>query len=159
MHIDEFRSFQRESAPHNVFSLVMTCRRKFLNAARLLELRGDAIDKLASFDVEAPVDVWPLIGPFSALTERYATQLFLPQESLFQEPSEKQDEKWGKYFHHVLVPQLIASDEVVRNVLRAVRALPSRQPAQATVALSQHFAEMTLPQTRPPWGPEDQVDY
>ena len=63
MHIDEFRSFQREGATHNVFSLVMTCRRKFLNAARLLELRGDAIDKLASFGVDAPVDVWPLLGP------------------------------------------------------------------------------------------------
>ena len=105
MHIDEFRSFQREGATHNVFNLVMTCRRKFLNAARLLELRSDAMDELASFGVDAPVDVWPLPGPFSVLPERYTTQFFSPQENLFQEPSEKQDQKWGKYFHHVLVPQ------------------------------------------------------
>lgn len=159
MHIDEFREFQRQGATHDVFSLVMTCRRKFLNAAQLLELRSDAISKLASFGVDAPVDVWPLLTPFSVLTERYATQLFSPQESLFQVPSEKQDEKWGRYFHHILVPHLIASDEVVRNVLRAVRALPSRHPEQAAVTLGQHFAEMTLPETRPPWAPEDAVDY
>jgi hypothetical protein len=156
MHIDEFRKFQRQGATHDVFSLVMTCRRKFLNAARLLELRSDAISKLGSFGVDAPVDVWPLLTPFSVLTERYATQLFSPQESLFQVPSEKQDEKWG---HHILVPHLIASDEVVRNVLRAVRALPSQHPEQAAVALSQHFTEMTLPDTSPPWAPEDAVDY
>jgi hypothetical protein len=42
MHIDEFREFQRQGATHDVFSLVMTCRRKFLNAAQLLELRSDA---------------------------------------------------------------------------------------------------------------------
>jgi hypothetical protein len=56
MHIDEFREFQRQGATHDVFSLVMTCRRKFLNAAQLLELRSDAISKLASFGVDAPVD-------------------------------------------------------------------------------------------------------
>ena len=109
--------------------------------------------------MDAPVDVWPLLTPFSVLTERYATQLFSPQESLFQVPSEKQDEKWGRYFHQILVPHLIASDEVVRNVLRAVRALPSQHPEQAAVALSQHFTEMTLPDTSPPWAPEDAVDY
>ena len=116
MHIDEFREFQRQGVTHDVFGLVMTCRRKFLNAAQLLELRSDAISKLASFGVDAPVDVWPLLTPFRALTERYATQLFSPQESLLQVPSEKQDEKWGIYFHHILVPQVKANDQLLRTV-------------------------------------------
>ncbi len=159
MHIDEFRHFQRKSAAEDVFSLVMTCRRKFLNAARLLELRSDAIYKLEPFGVSERVNVRPLLTPFSVLTERYTMEFFSPQENLFQEPSEEQNVKWGRYFYDILVPHLIGSDEVVRNVLRVVRALPSQHPELAATALSQHFTEMTLPERRPPWAPEDEVDY
>jgi hypothetical protein len=159
MHIDEFREFQREGATYNLASLVMACRRKFLNAARLLEVRSQVIDRLSSFGVDAGVDPWPLLGPFTVLAERYVERFFSPQDNLFQDPMERQDEKWGKYFHHVLVPHLLTNDEVVRNVLRAVRALPSQQPEQAAIALSQYFAETTLPETRPLWAPEDIVDY
>lgn len=159
MHIDEFRACQRAGATHDLFSLVMTCRRRFLNAARLVELGSGAIDELTSFGVDASVDLWPLIAPFGVLTERYVAQFFSPQECLFPSLIEQQDQKWIRYFHHVLVPHLIASDEVVRNVLRAVRALPSHQPDQAAIALSQYFAEMTLPESKPLWAPEDAVDY
>ena len=104
MHIDEFREFQREGATYNLASLVMACRRKFLNAARLLEVRSQVIDRLSSFGVDAGVDPWPLLGPFTVLAERYVERFFSPQDNLFQDPMERQDEKWGKYFHHVLVP-------------------------------------------------------
>ena len=43
MHIDEFRKFQREGSPSNLIGLVMACRRRFLNAARLLEVRDAAL--------------------------------------------------------------------------------------------------------------------
>lgn len=154
MHIDELRAFQRAGAIQNLHSLVMTCRGRFLEAAKLLELRSETIDKLASFGLKASVDLWPLLVPFNVLTERYVEQFYTPQLSLFPGPGEKQDEKWGRYFYHALVPHLIASDEVVRSVLRAVRALPCRQPDQATTALSHYFMEMTLPDTRPIWAPE-----
>jgi hypothetical protein len=104
MHIDEFRKFQREGATSNLVSLVMTCRRKFLNAARLLEVRTTAIVRLSSFGLDAAADNWPLLGPFTVLAERYVERFFSPQDSLFRDPMERQDEKWGKYFHHVLVP-------------------------------------------------------
>lgn len=158
MHIDEFRKFQREGATTNLVFLVMACRRKFLNAARLLELRNPVIDRLSSFGLDVGVNPWPLLGPFTVLAERYVKHFFSPQENLFHDPMERQDERWGKYFHHVLVPDLLANDEVVRNVLRAVRALPSQQPEQAAITLSQYFAETTLPETHPLWAPEDIVD-
>lgn len=79
--------------------------------------------------------------------------------NLFQEPSEEQDVKWNRYFHQILVPHIIGSDEVVRNILRVVRALPSQHPELAADALSLHFTEMSLPDRRPLWAPEDAVDY
>ena len=45
MHVDDLREKQRAGATADLFSLVMACRRKFLNAARLLELRSPAIDQ------------------------------------------------------------------------------------------------------------------
>jgi hypothetical protein len=159
MHIDEFRKLQREQATSAVFSLVMACRRKFLNATHLLELRSASINRLSSFGVYAAVDCWPLLSPYIVLAERYLDCYFSPQDDLFHGPREMQDEKWAKYFHHVLVPHLIDNDEVVRNVLRAVQALPSKRPEDAAVALGHFFGETALPETSPLWALDAIVDY
>lgn len=155
MHIDEFRAYQSQYATQNLVSLVMTCRRKFLKAAHLLEVRNDVIDKLTSFGMDARVDVAPLSGPFHVLAERYAEQFFTSQKHLFPLPGDAEDEKWSRYFYRILVPYLVTDDETVRNVLRAVYAIASRQPAQAVAALQQHFTELTLPTSPPILFPED----
>lgn len=159
MHVDEFRKYQREGATANLFSLVMSCRRKFLNAARLLELNSQSIDRLSAFGVSTPIDLWPLLNPFIDLTERYVEHFFSPQDNLFHTHMERQDEQWSKYFHQILVPHVLANDEAVRNILRAVRALPSKDPEKAALALSNYFKETTLPETWPVWAPEDDVEY
>lgn len=122
-------------------------------------MRTDAIKNLEEFGVGMRVDLSPLLAPFSVLTERYIDRFFSSQENLFQNPDERLDVKWDRYFHHVLVPYLLADDEVVRNILRAVYALPSKEPEEAIYSLKQRFTEMTLPETQPPWAPEAAVDY
>lgn len=47
MNIDEFQQTQRSNAAQNLHGLFVSCRRKFLDTARLLELRGAAIESLA----------------------------------------------------------------------------------------------------------------
>ena len=158
MHIDEFSAFQRETASSSLFTLVMACRRKFLNAARLLEVSSPALVVLTSFGVSAPVDHKPLLHPFAVLTERYVEQFFSPQGDLPLGPGQRQGEKWERYFHHILLPHLLADDNVVRDVLRTVRALPGREPAQAALALRHIFTEMTLPKSQPLWAPENSVE-
>lgn len=113
---------------------------------------------MASFGVKAPLDHGALLAPMAVLAERYVEQFFSPQEDLPLEPGQQQDEKWDRYFHHVLLPHLLADDDAVRDVLRAVRALPSQEPAQAAAALRHLFTEMTLPETQPLWAPENSVD-
>ena len=158
MHVGDLRLTQREGAVSNLASLAANCRRKFLNAARLLEWRSPVIDKLHSFGVGGPVDLWPLLTPHAVLAERYIEHFYSPQVSLFPTPGDEEDAKWGNYFRQVLVPHLVADDDVVRNVLRALRALPCKEPEQAALALRQHFTEMTLPHTRPLWSPEEVLD-
>lgn len=159
MHIDRFRACQRAGARSQLHSLIMSCRRRFLDAARLLEVRSPAIEKLAAFGVSSSVDVWPLLSPFLVLAERYVEHFFTPQLFLFPDPAEQQDEIWNRYFYHVLEPHLVIEDEVVRNVLRAVHALPCKQPEDAATALTHYFNEMTLPESRPAWVLEYDAAY
>jgi len=159
MHINEFRQLQQDGASFNQFQLIMACRRKFLNAANLLELHSPMLEKLNSFSVDAPIDIHPLLDPFSILAERYIEEYFSPQKNLFPALEQEQDVKWGHYYHQVLMPHLLANDDIVRNVLRAVRAIPSKKPQEAVIALKQHFIEMTFPEMPPPWAPENIFNY
>lgn len=95
------------------------------------------------------------LTPQAVLAQRYIEHFYSPQVSLFPTPGDEEDAKWGHYFRQVLVPHLVADDDVVRSVLRA---LPCTEPEQAALALRQHFTEMTLPQTRPLWSPDEVLD-
>lgn len=155
MHVQDFREKLRAGATDNLADLFRACRSRFLDAANLLELRSPAIDKLRDAGYsEHPVDLWPLLRQFEVLTERYVDAFFSSQDALFPNPGDEQDVRWSRYFHHVLLPHLLQNDELVRNVLRAVRALPCNDSPGAASAVGQYFAEMTLPETAPTWGPE-----
>lgn len=157
MNVDDFQQAQRSNAAQNLHALFMSCRRKFLNAARLLELRGAEIENLREWGYKS-VDLWPLMNMYSVVCDRYTEAFYSPQAKLFANPADAQDEKWERYFHHVLVPHLLLEDEFVRNVLRAMMAIPCKSPQLARDTLVQHVSEMTLPETRPPWAPEDAID-
>lgn len=154
MHVDDLRRIQREAATANLYGLVASCRGRFVEAADLLEWRSAAIERLREAGVVESIDLWPLYGAYTVLSERYIAEFFSPQESLFFDPTEMQDAKWSSYFHHDLVPQLLRNHDVVRNVLRAVRLLPCNDPQAAATALTQCFTELILPQTAPMWAPE-----
>ncbi|SDT87155.1 hypothetical protein SAMN05216296_0094 [Pseudomonas pohangensis] len=158
MRISEFRAIQRECSNAYLHSLVMTCRRKFLCAAKLLELQSAAISRLRDFGLDGQINIWPLYSPYEVLSERYLELFYSPQLEIFRDRSNMQDEKWFKYFHHALIPTLIADDEIVRNVLRSVGGLPSKQPKDAAMALKHYFSEMTLPDSAPLWAPEESFD-
>lgn len=158
MHIDEFRAAQRDLASQALSSLLNASRRKFLNAARLLELRGPVIQQVEAHGLES-VNLWSLMNMYTVACERYCKEIFSPQIEIFFNPGDAQDVKWSRYFHHILVPNLLQDDVFVRNVLRATMALPSQNARGASEALVQHLMEMTLPSTRPLWAPENKIDW
>ena len=159
MDVDDFKKYQREGASANLLSLVMSCRRHFLNAARLMEINKKIIDNLSRFAIDQPVDLWPLLAPFTLLAERYIEHFFNLQDNLFLEHLERQDEQWWKYFYQILVLHILSNDEAVRNILRCVGALLSNHPEQKSAALKHYFSVTTLPETFPLWSPVDGLDY
>ena len=78
---------------------------------------------------------------------------------LFNDPKESEDAKWSSYFYHTLMPTLVQNDTTVRNVLRALMALPCDSPKAAADALCHEFNEMTFPTQPPPWAPETDTNY
>lgn len=72
--------------------------------------------------------------PFAVLADMYVERFFTPQVDLLAETTQSQDERWVRYLFGVLIPTLLNDDEVLRNILRAVGAVPSRQGSHEAAA-------------------------
>ena len=78
MHVDDLRRIQREAATANLYGLVASCRGRFVEAADLLEWRSAAIERLREAGVVESIDLWPLYGAYTVLSERYIAEFFSP---------------------------------------------------------------------------------
>lgn len=155
LSLSALREVQRQHAVYDLTALARSCRRRFLLSASLLEIQSAQIRKLEEFGVQSGIEIWPLLTAYSLLCDRWNTSFHTGQVSLFPTPHDEDDIIWSRYFHHVLVPHLLLQDEFVRNILRSLRAIPSVSPADAAESVRQYIQEMTLPNTKPPWAPED----
>ena len=155
---DELAAFQADGAKTDLFALYSLCRRRFLHAADLLELPRDRLGPIAAMSGWETVDLAPLLPAWSILCGRYRDEGYDPQVNLFAPSASAPAEAWSRFVHHRLFPTLARDDELVRNVLRAVGAIPCRSSANAAEALCLRLTEMTLPDTPPPWAPEEDVE-
>lgn len=153
MNADSLRQVCREHASASLNSLVMACRQRFVDAARLMEWDTPVLAHLSGLGIRTPPELWLLFPASSLMCDRYIEAFYSPQRTLVSSPDDEPDQKWWRYFHHQLVPGLIANDDVVRNVLRAVGGLPCTDPQEAARVLCHHLAEMTLPDCLPGWAP------
>ena len=153
MNVEDLRQACREHSTVILNSLVMQCRQRFLEAAALMEWQTPVVAGVSNLGGRSPVDVWPLVAAYSLACERYISTFYSPQRSLMPTPGGEPDELWCNYIYRELIPDLVARDDVVRNVLRAVGGLPSRSPQEAAHSVYQCCEEMTLPDSPPAWAP------
>lgn len=146
MNIDQFLRAQKSMSGSALFSLFMSCRSRFLDSARLLEVYGPSIDALADAGVTKTVNLDPLLPSYQVLAKRYFDETFSPQLSVFPDLADTEEAKWSKFFYWALMPVLTQNDSVVRNVLRATLAIPCKSPEAAAHALEQECMEMSLPE-------------
>lgn len=83
---------------------------------------------------DAKVDLAPLWPFWLAMIDRYNREVFDPQTELFGEP-EPQVTKFSQFVHWRVWSALAEDNECVRNVLRALRVLPSHDSQRAVNAL------------------------
>ncbi|HEX6899318.1 MAG TPA: hypothetical protein VF789_06370 [Thermoanaerobaculia bacterium] len=148
---------QRQETAGMLFYLAMLCRRRFLRSAYLVEMRSKVIDALRDLGQVERVDLSSLVPAWNVLCGRYLEEIYDPQGELFSAGSPQADD-WSRFVYHKLLPQVVRDDELVRNVLRALGALPCNSPQEAAAVLCQYFGELTLPSERPPWAPEEELD-
>ena len=136
----------------------MLCRARFVQSADLVGLHSPVIKALRSYGYQAGLDVSPLFPAWQKLCDRYVAERYNPQISLFGDHATEQTAAWYHFIYHELFPQLVREDEFVRNVLRALAALPCRCQTEAVVALRQYFREITMPSDSPPWAAEQEIE-
>ena len=155
MTTNRIEQLQEDHAAQAINCLVMTCRARFIRSAELVGIRGPAIDHLRRLGFQEAINVEPLMDAWRYLCRRYRDERYDPQQNLFCNRETELEELWGKFVYHELIPQMLREDELVRNILRAVRGLPCKDPDKAVEAVYQYFLEMTLPTMSPPWAHEE----
>ena len=145
MRLDALQTAQREYFANYMDGLARACRDKYLQAARLMEVESIAVNQVRELTQDGPIGLYYLLPAYSILCARYNERFFSPQENLFKNPSQEQDARWARYFWSRLTPRLLESDEIVRNVLRAVRGIPCADQRAASDALKQSATDCLLP--------------
>lgn len=154
--LSDLRNYQTREMDRHLQSLVLACGDRFLEAAALLERDLDAWPKLSHYVLsEQPRhrlrDAWYIIS------DRYRREVLDHQLHLFRDPEVQVKEDWDFFVYRTLQPRLVADDHVLRDVLRAVGALPSRNPEQAGQILQTILSECALPDFSFEWPePEDE---
>lgn len=156
----EFETFQAVHASGDLCDLVKACKRRFLVAAALVQLRTPAIERLEDLGCERPYCVQPLLPVWQIVCRRYVAELYSPQlplpppllgDPFLQQPLDAPAAAWRRFVCARLLPELVQCNEVVRNVLASVGGLPCRDPQTAVDALKLHVREMLLPDQAPLW--------
>lgn len=152
---DEFIEFQHDETRRALSDLVNDCKRRFLEAAKLVGIRSPVIKGIEDALHNGHVDMAPLLPAWEVICKRYRDERFDPQTSLFKDHHAESIELWGRFLYQELFPDLVQENEFVRNVLRAVQLLPCQSPPEAASALSHYLKEMSLPFRQPPWDGVD----
>lgn len=154
----ELQQFQFDGRVHDIGTLLWYCRRRFLRAADLVGIRSESIESLRRFGQVERTDLAPLVPAWTVICDRYVAEQYDPQLALLPDMIEEEPDRWSRFVHHHLIPEIVRDDELVRNVLRALGALPCVSPREAASAVRSYFLNMTLPHDKPLWAPEKDVD-
>ena len=137
-------------------SLMFDCRRRFLRAADLVGVRGEAIDALRAFGVTRGFDLRPLFPAWRALCDRYAIERYDPQQDLFLTEGARISSAWSHFVDDEIFPLVRMENEVVRNILRAIAGLPCRSREAAANAVQEFFLAVEF---EPPlWQPYEEKE-
>lgn len=147
--MDELQQAQNDGLVPGLSSLVMACRRRYLDAARLLEVDENNLSRVRELALQ-PVDLSLLAVAYREICKRYRDELHSPQGELW-EPSHQDRimKAWNEFYYCRFVPTVLWEDEFVRNVLRCVGALSANDQHGPATSLQLYITEMYLPHDRP----------
>ena len=156
--MDELDEIQKQGTSPYLFSLVMGCRRRYLDAAYLLEIDNEHVQRIGDLASQR-VDLSALLPAYDVLCQRYRDELHSWQDELWQTSREDRIARaWSEFYYWRFVPTVIWEDTFVCNVLRGLGVLPARNVKDAIESLRLHVSEMQLPRNRPPTDDARRID-
>ena len=156
--MDELDTAQRDTRIHLLARLVSSCRRRYLDSAALLQIESPSVQDLRDSEKWHAIDLRPLSPFYEVICRRYRDEQHDPQIPLGGLATDAFLHAWTGFFHHRLLPLLVWDAGFVRNVLRALRALPWIDREDPIEAILFHCREMALPNVPEPHDPDRRVD-
>jgi len=145
MSPDTFEEYQRNRLPADISLLIRACRRRYRDAASLLEVRPPGIERMERLDWDEGLQPWLAYRAVQVFQSRYAQSLFSSQLDLWPSPSSGADARWSAYLSNQLIPALLQRDDFVRGLLRCVGLLPAASQLDWQGALETYAREFPMP--------------
>ena len=141
MSLEQLQEHQFASRLNYLHSLHDDCLHKFRSAAMLV---GADLKQWPNIDrfYDRTVNLSPLTGFWDVVCDRYNREIFNGQRDLFVE--DDPTILFSNFIYYRLWKALVSNreSEVTRNILRAVKTLPSHDHKLAATALTHHIREM-----------------
>lgn len=141
MGVQELYAAQRAHAARYLTDLYQLCARRYIEAARLLEINSPYFDNL-SRSLSGRIDVGPLLEIYLLACKRYNNEIYSPQIDLWSSIEHDPLVKWSEFYHQKLKTVWARNDYFVRNVLRVIRAIPCNDLESAHAALKAEVTNM-----------------
>ena len=140
---DNLSIHMQEALVSYLAALFDRCRRRWVEAARLIGANLDQWPNLTVIGPKERVDLFDLLPFWEALCHRYRTERAPPQADLFTD-TPTAVEAFAAYIHWECWPTLGMDDGVVRAVLRACDVLAIGDRAAAGYYLAEHVRQMSM---------------
>ena len=157
MNLDELAGYQRDSAISDLMSLAQECATRFNRALTLFGV--DSRGHRGAMTMEQSVLI--LIPPWDRLCGRYRVVIHgekSGQMRLLADLDSNSHELWKSFVRHELFPTLLRDDELIRNVMFAVRLLPCDSIARAVDSVEGYFTGFPFSNLLPPWVSEAHIE-
>ncbi len=145
MSPEAFEEYQRSRLPADAGLVVRACRRRYREAAALLEVRPPGIERMDRLDWDEGLQPWLAYRAIQVFQARYARCLFTSQQELWPTPSSEADALWSAYLNHQLIPALLQRDDFVRGLLRCVGLIPASSQIEWQGAIETYAKELPMP--------------
>jgi len=129
--------------------MVRACRRRYLDAAYVLNIRNEAISWLQNVDSLSRTDTTYLTETYRILCERYRSELHSPQQSLEEDYVENLTRRWTETMYDQVLPSLVGHSDFTRNVLEVAGAIPTSGYDAARQFLDRYVSEFDFPDDAP----------
>lgn len=148
----DLNTHQTASMVAYVGALAKTCVVRFRDSALLVGADLNQWPPIKEFFTRR-IDLWRLVPFWTQVCFRYNRDVYDPQAAVSFAANDiknvgrevtREDEAFSRFIHWQLWPIIASENECVRNVLRSVDFLPSKNPQRAVEALVLYIDEMAF---------------